>query len=331
MRVPSSLAPVLTYARMPAPPPAAVGCAISMCHGNSTAAPFDVNDASRGIRKELFANSDSMLEMIERARFRTAAVDSRRAASGRRVADAISSARDLAAFYLRVTPPSIDAAFGCILFVLLDALFKQLTLFAMPSPEADAATARILALSAFASIQQFAGLPPSLWLRWSEDKSRVSSNPLFNAGSPLAGVTFAFMFAVPCAVLAQVAGIEWLPPPAPFPDALSTLLKTVVAPVTEECFFRAWLLTAIERAGGSPFTALIASSGLFSLYKVPISDVIANGSPSLLLYEALGAYLAYLYQQSGGSLPFVIVTHATFKLTVLALCAAQWDSVLPFQ
>ena len=48
-------------------------------------------------------------------------------------------------------------------------------------------------------------------------------------------------------------------------------------------------------------------------------------------YESLGAYLAFLYQQSGGSLPFVAITHATFNLAVLTLSAAQSAGALPFQ
>jgi len=284
----------------------------------------DIDEMSRGIRKELFAKSDTMREMVERARSRTQITRTP-------LADTVSTARDQAAYLLRVTPPWIDAAFGCILFVVLDVLFKAVTSFTSLSPEMEAGAARVLALGTFAVLQQGIGLPPSLWLRWSEDKSRVSANPLFNSGSPLAGVTFAFIFAVPCAVAAQAVGIDWLPPPAPFPDSLTTLLKVLVAPLTEEAFFRAWLLTAFERAGGTPSSALIASSGLFALYKVPLADAIVDGSSSLLLYEALGAFLAWLYQQSGGSLALVVITHATFKLAVLALCAAQIGSVLPFQ
>ena len=61
-------------------------------------------------------------------------------------------------------------------------------------------------------------------------------------------------------------------------------------------------------------TALLASAGLYGLYVVPLSTVLSgstggSGSALLLLYECLGAFLAYLYQRSGGSLPLVVVTH----------------------
>ena len=81
----------------------------------------------------------------------------------------------------------------------------------------------------------------------------------------------------------------------------------------------------------------MASTGLFALYKVPLSQALTwtgggstDGLLLLVLYEALGAYLAFLYQRSGGSLPFVCVAHATCNGIVTALRAAQAGSVLPF-
>lgn len=130
----------------------------------------------------------------------------------------IDRARDNAASYLRVTPPWIDAAFGCLLFVSLNAACKEITFLAFPSPEADAASGRLLAVAAFAGLQQLAGLPTSEWLKLGVDPKRVDPNPLFQSGSPLAGITFAFMFAVPLATAAQLLGIAWLPEPRPFPD-----------------------------------------------------------------------------------------------------------------
>ena len=137
------------------------------------------------------------------------------------------------------------------------------------------------------------------------------------------------MFAVPIATFAQLAGIPWLPDARSFPEAGGCALRLIVAPLSEEIFFRAWLLTAFERAGGSATAGLIASSALFGLFTVPVSAVLA-GSSSLLLYEMLGAYLAFLYQRSGGSLPLVFIVHATCNLIVLSLRAAQVGSTLPF-
>jgi len=249
----------------------------------------------------------------------------------------ISLARDNAASTLRVTPQWIDAAFGCILFVALNAACKELASLAFPLPQADtaagaaagAAAGRALAVIVFAALQQLAGLPVDDWLRLRADAQRVDPNPLFQSGSPLAGVTFAFMFAVPVASCAQLAGVPWLPDARPFPGAPGCVLRLLVAPLSEELFFRAWLLMAFERAGGSPTTGIIASAALFGLFNVPVSAVLA-GSSALLVYEMLGAYLAFLYQRSGGSLPFVFIVHATCNLIVLSLRAAQVGSTLPF-
>ena len=51
-----------------------------------------------------------------------------------------------------------------------------------------------------------------------------------------------------------------------------------------------------------------------------------DGAALLLLYEALGGFLAYLFQRSGGSLPLVVVTHCSFNLAV-ALLVTQVDPV----
>ena len=48
-------------------------------------------------------------------------------------------------------------------------------------------------------------------------------------------------------MLAQSAGVKWLPPAAPFPDAAGIALSALGSPLSEEIFFRAWLLTAFER------------------------------------------------------------------------------------
>ena len=50
----------------------------------------------------------------------------------------------------------------------------------------------------------------------------------------------------------------------------------------------------------------------------PSPNLNPNPNPN----QALGGFLAYLYQRSGGSLPLVIVTHCTFNLAV-ALLATQ--------
>ena len=77
-----------------------------------------------------------------------------------------------------------------------------------------------LALVAFVAVQNVAGVPASDWLRFRETRpERVDPSPFFNSGTPLAGVTFAFIFLVPWATINQLSGVPWLPPPKEFPDA----------------------------------------------------------------------------------------------------------------
>ena len=238
--------------------------------------------------------------------------------------EAIDAGRDAIAFSLMVTPAWVDVGVSGILYVLLNAL-------AVAISGGDGPVGRLLALGGFAGLQQLAGqLPPSAWLKLDEDEARVSSSPLFQSGSPLAGVTFAFAFGLAVAVPAQLLGLEWVPAPRPWPEPERAALLLAVAPLSEEAFFRAFLLTAFERAGAPPSAGLIGSAACFALYHVPLAEMVRDGSLQLPLFELLGLYLAFCYQKSGGSLPFVVVTHATFNAVVTALRAAQVGSTLPF-
>lgn len=244
----------------------------------------------------------------------------------------IREACDTASAAAGLTPKYFDAFFGCLIFTLLTANFKQVALPGFDSPAASAATGRLLAIALFTAIQSFAFTPPQRWLRL-DAAEPADANPLFQIAraEPVSGVTFAFMFAVPIATFAQLSGIPWLPDPEPFPDADGAFFKLLAMPLTDEIFFRAWLLTAIREAGGSQAAALISSTVLYGLYKVPLATALApEGSSTLLLYQLLGAFLSLLYQRSGGSLPLVVVTASTCNLIVLGLRAAQVDSVLPF-
>ena len=254
-----------------------------------------------------------------------------------RVQQAVSIWRDNTAYIFNVTPEYVDVGFGCVLYLLLNGLSRPLSLaigIEAVTPRGDGPVPRLLTVAGFAAAQQIAGTGPvSSWLRLKADESRVSSSPTFQSGSPLAGVTFAFAFGLAVAVPAQVLGIEWVPAAREFPEAGRALHLLFVAPLCEEIFFRAWLLHALERAAPytNPMASVLASSAVFALYQVPFADVLRDGgSTELLLFEALGAYLAFLYQRSGGSLPFVVVTHCTFNLLVTTLRAVQVGSALPF-
>jgi membrane protease YdiL (CAAX protease family) len=91
-----------------------------------------------------------------------------------------------------------------------------------------------------------------------------------------------------------------------------------IAPLSEEIFFRAWLLVTLRRAGAS-FPARVAlSSILFSLWHVPLGRP-EMAPTDLLAFGALGAVLAAMYDASSGSLPLVASTHASYNLIVTLL------------
>lgn len=202
---------------------------------------------------------------------------------------------------LGFSPPWFDAAVGCVLYFFLTAAFKELHLF--KSVAANDATARVLAISAFALIQDLAFLPAFRWLRLDAPRGT----------NPWNGIIAAFAFAVPFAALS--ADSTWLPKPKVFPGADGVLDRLVAAPISEELFYRAYLPTAFMAAGGSETGGLIVSTVLFALQHVPASG--SAGSALFVAYLVLGAYLNFLYQRSGGSLPLVVVTHATLRLIEL--------------
>jgi len=239
----------------------------------------------------------------------------------------------------RVDVPYLVIAAGTVLYVYLNHAAKELTMVRFDSPEADVIAARVLAVTAFALVQQVAGLDPTSWLRLGGEPpapadARLGGGPLGSVlalPTPVAGVAFALLFALPVAAL-SAAGVRLLPVYGTgLPSEARALLTLLIAPLSEEVFFRAWLLNAFERSGGAASQGLIVSAGLYGLYVVPLSSVLngttgGDGAALLLLYEALGGFLAYLFQRSGGSLPLVVVTHCSFNLAV-ALLATQVDPV----
>ena len=254
----------------------------------------------------------------------------------------IAPARAAAANLLQVTPPWVDVGFSSMAFVLLNALAIAAT--ANLDQAASGISYRVAALSSFALLQRAVGLPLAEWLTLRADPARVDPNPLFQSGSPLAGVTAAFAFGIGVTGAAQLAGLDWLPEAREWPDTARAAELLFVVPLVDECFFRAYLLTALERAGGTPAAALAASAVAYALFEVPLPELLgvllgggsglAGGggaaSLTLLLYQSLGLYLGWLYQRSGGSLPLVVVCHATFNALVTSLRAAQVGSVPPF-
>ena len=234
----------------------------------------------------------------------------------------VDRSREAAAYSLMVTPAWIDVAMSSIAFLLLNV--------AIVSAFGDSVTTRAVALGAFVGLQQLVGLPPSEWLRLDDEPAAMDPNPFFQSRNPLFGTTFATAFALCVALAAQLFGLEWLPGPRPWPEPGRAALLLLIAPLSEETFFRAYLMTALERAGAPANAALLVSAAGFALYHVPLAQMLRDGSLELAFYELLGFYLGFLYQRSGRSLPLAVVTHASFNSIVTALRAAQVGSVLPF-
>lgn len=300
---------------------------------------FSIDVESAGIRKELYANDPDIQSMLQRAERR--GLEKTEAFNPAALLDRVASAARIDAAYLIV-------ALGAVTFVSLNKGAKELTMFAFDSPEYDVAAARLLALTGFVFLQQLFGFELSSWLQLAGERARpvpsaaIQADPLgaiIEAAAPrcvnpisdalrvnFAGLIFALLFVTPVAAL-NAAGLNLLPNfGTGFPSADRALLTIVIAPLSEEVFFRAWLLSAFQRAGGSSYAGLIASAGLYGLYVVPLSTILAgttggNGPALLLLYEALGGFLAYIFQRSGGSLPLVVVTHCAFNLAVAQLAA----------
>ena len=123
-------------------------------------------------------------------------------------------------------------------------------------------------------LQQLVGLPPSEWLRLDDDPAAMDPNPFFQSRNPFFGTTFATAFALCVALAAQLLGLEWLPGPRPWPEPGRAALLLLIAPLSEEAFFRAYLMTALERAGAPANAALLASAAGFALYHVPLAEML---------------------------------------------------------
>lgn len=191
------------------------------------------------------------------------------------------------------------------------------------------ATARLIATGGFAAIQQAAGLPIEDWLtlqpsstQKSGDDAPGSALPSFllsPIGPPAAGLAF-FLVAAGLGVAASLgAGLEWdstLPAGRALPEIGAAADILLVAPITEEIFFRGWLLRATEKANLSQSLRIGASALLFAVWHVGAGD-------SPLFFAGLGAYLAYLHQRSDGSLGLCIGTHATYNLAITLLRAVR--------
>ena len=130
----------------------------------------------------------------------------------------LPSLLDQVASASRVDVPYLVIAAGTVLYVYLNHAAKELTMVRFDSPEADVIAARVLAVTAFALVQQVAGLDPTSWLRLRGEPpapadARLGGGPLGSVlalPTPVAGVAFALLFALPVAAL-SAAGVRLLP------------------------------------------------------------------------------------------------------------------------
>jgi hypothetical protein len=223
-----------------------------------------------------------------------------------------------------VNSPLADVAAGGAVFLLLHTLSisaSQVFFGATAGvPSGTDAAARLVATAGFVGVQQLAGFRPvSTWLRI-EPSSGAAPAALLTAQPVL--VTSA-LAAAGFALLALLVGLGLslgdlnaldtvLPAARALPGPGATFDLLLSAPLTEELFFRGYLLTALEGPLG-----LLASPMLFAAWHLGA----ALDGP--LFFGLLGAWLVALFRASGGSLPLVIGTHSFFNALILLLRAAR--------
>lgn len=223
-----------------------------------------------------------------------------------------------------------DVGAGCLLFVLLQSFGLTLASASGINPAADdaglaACAIRGVVAAGFVAVQQQGGLPADRWLTADSSTSTALTNdPSVQAlRSPLAPLMTAAIFAIVTAACGAALGLEWLPTPRPLPGVGRAADVLIAAPATEELFFRAWLITAVESAGAPAAISIAVSSIAFALWHLPLILTGGASATELLFFASLGAWLAVLYRSSAGSLPLVVGTHAAFNLLVVVLRSAQ--------
>ena len=111
----------------------------------------------------------------------------------------LPSLLDRLASAARVDAAYLVVAAGTVLYVYLNRVAKDLTMFQFDSPEADVLASRVLAVAAFALLQQAAGLDPGSWLRLHGESREPASaggplGPVLALPTPVAGVACASLF-----------------------------------------------------------------------------------------------------------------------------------------
>jgi len=215
--------------------------------------------------------------------------------------------------------PTETALVGIPLFFLIQSISIGSVSAVVPE-ELAPLLGRVIAFGLFAAIQAAAGLPLREWaLRdqvagadWKWLDGQLAPMGVF--------LPFAFLAFLPTA-LAQASGdaelVNALLPAGgavPSPGRLVDVL--VAAPLTEELFFRAWLIAAAQRAGAPPAITIGASAITFSVWHVG-GEVDASGG--LLTFGVLGAWLATAYMKGGQRLSTTVGAHMLWNAAMVAV------------
>ena len=96
---------------------------------------------------------------------------------------------------------------------------------------------------------------------------------------------------------------------------LVVMLAGVIAPLTEEIFFRGFLQGALAQLFRSRWIAIIGTAAIFSMFHMPLENI-----PALFF---LGVVLGYAYEKSG-SLYRPMAIHMVFNS--LSLLTAFWKA-----
>ena len=109
---------------------------------------------------------------------------------------------------------------------------------------------------------------------------------------------------------------------------LAVGLAVIIAPLTEEIFFRGLLQGALARLFRSRWTAIAVSAAIFSIFHLTVRPTVPAGEVSLANVEAvpslflLGLALGYSYEKAG-SLYRPMVIHLTFNALSLIMVWPQ--------
>lgn len=218
--------------------------------------------------------------------------------------------------------PTESALVGVPLFFLLQSVSVSTASGLLPDGLAPPA-GRVVALGLFAAIQAAAGLPLN---QWALRPAAAKADWAF-LDSPLAAVgvfaSFALLAFSPVA-LAALSGppdlmAALLPPAGALPPPARLFDVMLAAPLTEELFFRAWLLSAAQRAGAPPAAAIAGSALTFALWHT------GGGSPGggLLTFGLLGAWLAVAYTKGGQRLTTTVGAHALWNAVIVAVSVVR--------